>query len=196
MKHRCALTLAIFLLLHSATAARAQVGVSVDLSRIAVNQALSPGGSYTLPTIGVTNPGTERSTYQMGLSYMEGQGELVPPLEWFTFSPASFTLDPGATRAVSITLDVPASATPGSYAALLQAQLAVDGAGGRVGAAAASRLSFNVRPSTILQGWLVQAQTFFRRYAPWMYAVPAGAALMALGGWVSRRFSFRVERRR
>ena len=54
--HVVAIALAAGLLVPAAGADR---GVSVDLGRIDIDQKLEPGGSYTLPTMGVRNPGSE-----------------------------------------------------------------------------------------------------------------------------------------
>ena len=188
----CALLLAI-----GAPAARADVGVSLSAGRVELIEELARGGSYTLPAIGVTNPGTEAAAYRMGVGYLQDQAEGRPTEAWFEFSPREFTLQPGGTQAVFTTIHVPTDARPEDYAALLRAQVAPAGEGARIGAAAAAVVSFTVKPSNPLEPWLLRAQTAAGRYAPWSYGVPT-ATLLLLGLWAaSRRFAFslRLERR-
>jgi hypothetical protein len=192
---RCAVLAALLLLAGAAAAAQADRGVAVDVGKIEVTQRLTPGGSYALPTIGVSNPGTETSVYLMGLSQMEGQAGLVPPLSWFDFSPPRFALEPGSTQPVRIEIHIPPGAQPGEYEALLQARVNLEGAGAQLGAAAAARLSFTVNPSNVVQAWAVKVQTFIRRRAPWSYIVPAVAALIVVARWATSRYAFRLERR-
>jgi hypothetical protein len=177
--------------------ARADVGVAIDIGRMAIDQKLSKGGSYQLPTIGVRNPGNEAATYQMGVSFLQDQPEREPPSDWFQFSPATFTLEPGATQPVRTMLDVPTDADPDDYAALIQAQIAPSGEGAQVGAAAASHLTFTVEPSTILEAWLLRGRQQMADWSPWSYVLPLAAISTVAAGWLRHRynFGFRVERR-
>jgi hypothetical protein len=179
------------------TDVRADVGVAIDIGRIAVDQKLSKGGSYQLPSIGVRNPGSETATYRMGVSYLQDQAEREPPSGWFTFSPATFELEPGATVPVQITLEIPTDAEPDDYAALIQAQIAPSGEGAQVGAAAASQLTFTVEPSTILEAWLLRGRRLMEAWSPWSYLLPIAAISTVAAGWLRHRyhFGFRVERR-
>lgn len=191
-----ALSLSLVVLLGlGASPASADKGVSVDLGVIDVSQKLSRGGRYSLPTIGVRNPGSEASRYMMGISYLEAQSDKRPPADWFDFEPEEFRLGPGETQPVAITLRVPTDARPDSYAALLSAQILPEGKGAQVGAAAGARLQFTVKPSNVLQAWQLKAETFLRDYSPWSYIAPAAVALLAASVWLTRRFSFRLERR-
>lgn len=182
----------------SVTPVSADVGVAIDIGAIDVSQRLSKGGRYQLPTIGVRNPGTEASAYAMDVSFIQGQaGRRVPPA-WFTFTPATFTLEPGATQAVRVSVEIPANAPPDAYKALLEARVATPGEGARVGAAAASQLSFTVKPSTVLEAWLLRGRLTLDGGAPWSYLL---LALLLLGSalwWVRGRFrlDLRVQRRR
>ena len=177
--------------------ALAQVGVGLDSGKIDVTQRLAKGGSYQLPVVAVRNPGGERSTYQMGVTYLQGEPSRRPSAEWFTFAPRDFTLEPGAVQAVRITLDIPVGAAPADYAALIQAQVSPTGEGGRVGAAAATQLTFTVAASTALEAWFVHTRGWLDARAPWWYLLP-GLALAALAvWWLARRFrlNLRIERR-
>lgn len=176
---------------------RADVGVAIDIGRMAINQKLSKGGSYQLPTIGVRNPGNEAASYQMGVSYLQDQPEREPPTDWFRFSPATFKLEPGAAQPVRIDLEVPTDAVPDDYAALVQAQIAPSGEGAQVGAAAASQLTFTVEPSTILEAWMLRGRRQMADWSPWSYVLPIAAISTVAAGWLRHRynFGFRVERR-
>lgn len=175
--------------------AKASKGVRIDIGRIAVEQRLSPGGSYRLPVIGVSNPGTERTTYRMGAGYVDGQKGRRPAESWFRFSPRQFTLAPGGTEAVKVGLDIPTGADPGDYAALVEATIVSQSAGAQVGAAAAARLTFTVEPSSWLEAQWLRLKTWFSDQAPWSWLVPALLMGVLLAWWVSRRFSVRIARR-
>lgn len=179
----------------AALTARADQGVAVDLGRIAVDEKLSKGGTYELPTMGVTNPGTETTRYRMGVSYFEGQAEEKPLPDWFTFSPVEFELEPGKTQPVTISLRIPASARPADYLALLQSSIVSSGEGARVGAAAGARLTFSVEPSTLLEAWTLRARGQFDDLKPWSYLVPVAVVALAAALWVRRKFTFNVSRR-
>src|SRR5215211_6330170 len=55
------------------TIALADIGVAMDVGKVAIDQKLEKGGSYQLPSIGVRNPGSETATYRMGVSYLQDQ---------------------------------------------------------------------------------------------------------------------------
>jgi hypothetical protein len=194
--HRLGLVASALLLLGSAAlTARADQGVAVDLGRIAVDEELSKGGTYQLPVMGVSNPGTETTGYRMGVSYFEGQAEEEPPEDWFTFSPAEFELGPGKTQPVTVSLRIPPGARPADYLALLHSSIAPSGEGAQIGAAAGARLTFTVKPSTLLEAWTLRTRGEFDDLKPWSYLVPAALAVLAAATWTRRRFSFNVSRR-
>jgi len=151
------LAAATLVLVAPATAA-ADRGVRVDAGRIAIDDELMPGQTYRLPTIGVSNPGDETTSYTMAVT--ELSGTTTPDADWFEFEPASFELEPGRTQAVRVTLRIPVSAEASEYTALLAAEIvagdaaSTDGAGIGVGAAAAARLTFNVQPASDLEAVL------------------------------------------
>ena len=111
-------------------------GVALDLGRIDVTQKLTPGGNYKLPTFHVRNPGTETTSYTIGISSVIGQKAKQPPSSWFRFKPSSLTLAPGASGAVVARIALPTGADPGAYETLIAAQVASEGSGAQVGAAA------------------------------------------------------------
>jgi hypothetical protein len=160
-----------------------------------VEQKLSRGGDYRLPDIGVRNPGTETTTYRMGVSHVQGQQGREAPAGWFSFDPPLLTLAPGEASPVTVKLDIPAGAHPDDYEALLQAEIAPQGEGTTVGAAAAARLTFTVKPSNFLQAWQLEAETWFKDNQPWTILVPLVALLALILWWLRRRFTFTVGRR-
>jgi hypothetical protein len=179
----------------AAAPARADRGVALDLGRVEITDGLLGGGGYRLPVFGVRNPGDERTSYRMLVSYVTEQEGLEPPPGWFRFEPARFTLAPGATRKVSARIELPTWAEPGDYEALLAAEMATGGKGVQVGGAAASKVSFTVEPSSALDAYWLQTRRLLSEHAPFTWAVPLTLALLA-GGWtVRRRFSVTVARR-
>jgi hypothetical protein len=177
-----------------AAPAAADRGVSIDLGRIQIRQDLLPGGSYSLPTIGVRNPGSERSAYRMVVRGLTGAGR-EPPAAWFSFEPAELTLRPGEIRPVRVRLSIPTDATPDDYGGLIGAELVLAHDRPRAGAAAAAQLSFTVAPSNLLEAWWLKLKTFFSDHAPWSFILPAGLALVLVFWQIRRRFSFTVARR-
>jgi NPCBM-associated, NEW3 domain of alpha-galactosidase len=181
-------------LLVSAAPVEAGKAVSIDVGAIAVREQLVPGGEYHLPTFGVRNPGTEATSYDIAVSYIDGQDALRPPEGWFRFDPVSLTLAAGESRPITTTVEIPADAEPGEYAALIGPQIVGDGTGAQVGAGAAARLTFTIQPSSALDGWL-----------RWLFRFLAENPLVWIGGllvvlltflWVlRRRFSISVTRR-
>lgn len=184
-------------LLLIASPAIAATGVSVDIGRIEITQALSPGGAYNLPTIGVRNPGTEPTAYVMVANPVEDPALLAPPAGWFEFEPASLTLGPGESRPVGVRIILPTDSRPGDYIALVGAQIATQGGGATVGAAAAARTTFTVQPASPVQAVAVWLERVFTDLLPWSAIVPA-VAVGGFGLWLVRRrftFGFRIERR-
>lgn len=175
---------AALLLTALSSSAWADRGVAVDVGRVDVDEQVHPGERYTLPTIGVRNPGSEPGAYEMSIQSIESDRSSPPP-EWFEVTPRSFALDAGGRQPAEVALQLPRDAEAGDYEALISAQLTTDDGGARVGAAAATRVTFSVADGSAprsLPEWLLQAA-----------AVVAATALL---GGVSRRYSFKVERRR
>lgn len=124
-------------------AARADQGVAVDLGRVDVEEVLDPGQRYALPALGVRNPGSVVTSYVVELRQIEDAG-LAVTQDWLQVSPASLTLAPNERRELAPVLVVPEDAGSGQYDALIAVRMAGEGDGARVGAAAATRLSFRV----------------------------------------------------
>jgi hypothetical protein len=175
--------------------ARADRGVAIDLGEVAVTDQLVPGAGYQLPVLGISNPGNERASYRMTVSYVTDQNAFEPPESWFRFDPAEFTLAPGETKAVRARLSLPIGADAGNYEALLGAQVVTEGEGGQVGAAAASRLSFTVEPASTLEAVWLKVKRFFTENVPWTYLVPAALLALLVGWHLRRRYQLTVARR-
>ena len=128
----------------------AKVGVGVGLGKIDVDEELSPGGIYNLPSLPVLNTGDEDGTYEVEVTYLTEQEEMRPAGEWFSFSPQSFFLAAGESQLVDISLTLPVDTRPGDYFAFLEAHPVVEGEGVSIGVAAATKLNFNVAPKGVL----------------------------------------------
>lgn len=177
-----------------AVPAAATTGVSIDVSRINVTEELAPGAEYQLPTFGVRNPGTEPTSYAIVVSYVDGQEAHQPPAEWFSFSPASLTLDGGQSRPVTTSLTVPPDAEAGTYAALIGPQIATEGSGAQVGAGAAARLTFTVSPCNGPECWL----RWFGGWIGdnlWVLLLPVAILALLAVRVLRRRFAFTIQRR-
>lgn len=182
-------------LVASAAPVDAGKAVSIDVGSIAIREQLLPGGEYRLPTFGVRNPGTETTSYEISVSYVDGQEALRPAREWFSFDPATFTLGIEESRAVATTLRIPPDAEPGDYAALVGPRIVNERPGPQVGAGAAARLTFTVQPASALDAWLRELFRFLLGN-PWVW-IAAALALLAVILWLlKRRYSFAVVRRR
>jgi len=185
-------------LLATGSSARADVGVGVNLGRIEIDDDLSPGGRYRLPTLGVINTGDEPGDYEVVISYLADQEERRPPEDWFEFDPQRFFLEAGETQAVNIRISLPTGARPDDYFALIEAHPVSTEEGVTIGVAAATKLTFTVKPSSQFSAWLLQIRYFFDDSSPWSYVIPSSlAALLLL--YLLRRFfrlRLRIERRR
>jgi len=181
----------------SARQAHADQGVSIDLGSIVLDEKLAPGGNYRLPTLTVRNVGDEPGEYEVVIIHMNnGDGEDAPA-QWFQFQPKRFFLEPNEAQKVQLRIGLPAGADPGRYAALVEAHAVADAEGVRVRAAAASKVSFEVKPSTIWQAWILQLRRSFADLSPWSYILPAGILALALLYLWRRyvRLGIRIERR-
>ena len=186
-------------LLATAPGAHADVGVGVNLGKIDIDDKLSPGGRYNLPTLGVINTGDEPGDYEVVISYFADQEEERPPKDWFEFEPQRFFLEAGESQQVNIRIVLPRGADPDDYFALIEAHPIATGEGGvSIGVAAATKLTFTVKPSSQFAAWRLQVRNFFEDGAPWSYIIPSSLlALFVL--YLLRRYfrlQLRFERRR
>ena len=192
---RVCLPLAIALAMLSASGASADRGVALDLGKLEIAQALTPGGGYRLPPVGVRNPGDEVTSYKLLVTSAQGQSRTPVPADWFAFEPREVTLRPGETKKVQARLSLPTGADPGEYEGLLAAQIVTEGEGAQVGAAAAAKVTFEVEAATWLGAWWHRIRTSLSEHQPWTWLIPLVLALALAGRQLRSRFSFRVERR-
>ena len=177
--------------------AHADRGVGVNLGRIEIDDLLKPGQSYRLPVLGVINTGSEAAGYEVAITYLEDQAELRPAVDWFDLEPRRFFLEPGETRGVDIRLTLPTGADPGDYFGLIEPRPEATGEGARIGIAAATKLSFTVKPSSWLAAQRVRFNRLIDENEPWSYLVPALVLLAGVLFVAHRNFRFglRVERK-
>jgi hypothetical protein len=179
----------------SSGTASADRGVALDLGKLEIAPALTPGGGYRLPPVGVRNPGDEVTTYRLVMRSTRGQEGAPVPVDWVEFDPGEVTLEPGASEKVRTRLSVPTGADPGDYEGLLAAQVVTEGSGTQVGAAAAAKVRFEVESTTLLGAWWHQLSTWFEDDAPWTWLVPALLASGLALRQFRRRFALRLEKR-
>lgn len=194
------LPLTATVLLAAATPLSASQGVSIDSTDIRIDDTLFSGSSYRLPDVRVSNPGDEPTEYRMVVALIAGSGSTPVPTDWVTFTPVSFTLEPGLGRPVKMSLHIPSGSRPGDYGAVIAAQVITEhhadgSAAASVGAAAGTKLSLRVESASLLQGWWLAASGFAADRMPWTIVVPAVVVIGATLLFVAVRFRFRIERR-
>lgn len=147
----------------------ARIGVGVATGKIIIDEDLVPGIIYDLPPLTVLNTGDEPSEYTVGIAYHEGQSEMKPGEDWFTYRPSRFHLEPNQAQKVEITLNVPIKTEPGDYFAYLEGSpiKKVDNGETTIGIAAAAKLYFTVAPANIFQAIYYRAKSFWIAYSPW-----------------------------
>lgn len=180
-----AITLSTLFFVGVAPLAQARVGVGVGSGKINIQKPMHPGGIYELPLLPVLNTGDEEATYGISVAYNTTQPELRPAQEWFVFSPATFNLTPGESKAVYVQVRIPVNVKPGSYFAYLQARPALSRVAGQtnIGIAAAAKLTFTVAPANIAQAAYYRLASLFAAGAPWTYVasiVIAAALLLSI----------------
>ena len=194
MKCLGGLLLSTLLLLGSMDVVLADPGVSISTGRIDVTDRLAPGGRYHLPTLTVSNIGDRPARYAVTINYLEQADNLArPPRSWFNISPARFDLAPGESGAVAVSLDLPASAEPDSYVALIAAHPEAPQDGMAVIAGAAARVQFTVKPSNWLEAWRLRVTRAIDDGTPWSYVVPTFAIVALFVYNVRRRLKIRIE---
>ncbi|MCH8062456.1 MAG: molecular chaperone [Chloroflexi bacterium] len=186
--HRLTLTLLIVALALLPGAAWAQAGVGINVGSIQIDQDLAPGGIYNLPAVGVINTGNESSDYSLRITYLADRPEMRPSEDWFSFNPPVFRLEPGEDGTVGIRVHVPVAARSGDYFALLEAYPVPSGqSGALISVAAATKLSFTVRPSNVFTGSLVWGYHRMNDTSPYSYIV-LGLLMLVILGFLARRF--------
>jgi len=168
----------------------ARVGAGIGIGQIRIGRELTPGGIYPLPQIPVVNTGTEGGTYEMGLSYLEGQEWVRPDEAWIEFKPQRFYLEAGEMRHIKASLRLPTSARPGDYFSLLEVRRVPPEGKVRVGPAAAAKFYFPVRASSVLGAYRERFLTFIETN-PLIYLILA--ALLLVEAWLILRRHYRVR---
>ena len=192
----------VFMLFVIAPLAVANVGVGVGLGRMDLS-AMKPGGTYNLPFFPVLNTGDEPSNYGVSVDYHEkdkDHPQMWPAREWFKFEPAEFSLNPGQSQNVLVTLSIPIKTTPGDYFAYLEAHPVAkniastsDNGSVTIGIAAATKVYLTVSPSNIFQGIYYKIAFFITRNAPWTYIFFAVLIAVILIFLFRKYFKFNVS---
>jgi hypothetical protein len=174
--------------------AAARIGVGVGTGKIVVDKELRPGAVYNLPSLPVVNTGDVPMEYGVEVTFHADQEGSWPDVEWFTFHPQQFYLEPGQAQAVAVTLRLPVRTRPGQYFAFLEAYpiVADAGPGASIGIAAAARLEFTVTPANIWQGMYYRLSSLLAEYAPWTYVVLAVFGVSFLIAVFRRYFSINI----
>jgi len=182
------IALAMFVAVSTASA---DSGIGITPGRIQVNDVLKPGGRYELPSLAVINTGDEKQTYEVVLSFEDGNGLQRPAPSWMKIEPKKFALDGQESRSVSVNISLPGGVEPGDYFAYLEAKM-VNDSGQSIHASVATQLAFTVGESGWLDTLVRQINNLLDDASPWIYIVAAGGLAVAALRWSSRRVRFRL----
>lgn len=174
----------------------ATIGVGVGTGKIRPDAPFLPGLTYTVPSVAVFNSGDTESDYEMTVQYNETQPERKPPAEWVTFTPQRFTLKPGASQEVGITVQPSSAAEPGQYFIYLEARPAKSDTSGAtaIKIAAATKFNFEVAPANDLQRFYYVLLDLWNKNQAWLIPVLSIFALF-VSLLLAKKF-FKLERRR
>ena len=192
MKFFKSLVLASLFLALSFSLAFAKIGVGVGLGKIQIDEALSPGGIYNLPSLPVLNTGDEDGDYEVEVTYLSEQEEMQPAGEWFAFSPQSFPLTAGSSQTVDIVLTLPVDVRPGNYFAFLEAHPVAKGEGVTIGVAAATKLNFTIEPKGVLGAAIERIRSLIEANRPVAYALGGITALLIVYSLGKRHLDVKV----
>jgi hypothetical protein len=175
----------------------AKVGVGMGAGEIRVTEEVKPGGIYSLPPLRVFNTGDETTTYGMNVAYHQDNPQHRPQKSWFTFIPATFTIEPGESQEVQITMFVPVKVDPGEYFAFLESgPVQTGGAGTSVGVAVATKLYFTVVHANFFEALTYRLSAFLTTYAPWSWVGLGAVGLIIFLTIFARFFSLNVSLRK
>ncbi len=190
-------SLSLFIFLGIFTLIQAKVGVGMGAGEIRVTEMVKPGGIYSLPPLRVFNTGDETTTYGMNVAYHQDNLQYRPQKSWFTFTPATFTIDPGESQEVQITMFVPVKTDPGEYFAFLESgPVPTVGAGTSVGVAVATKLYFTVIHANFFEAFLYRLSAFLTTYAPWSWIGLGSVGLVAFLSIFAKFFSLNISLRK
>jgi hypothetical protein len=175
----------------------ARVGVGMGAGEIRLTEGIKPGGMYQLPNVRIFNTGDETATYGMGIAYHQDRPEMRPGKDWFSFNPATFTLEPGKSQDVFVTMMVPLKIEPGDYFAFIESgPVPTDAPGTSVGVAVATKLFFTAVPANIFQAAQYRVSSFFAAYSPYSW-ITLGILIFIAVLLLLRRFvSFNISVRK
>ncbi len=152
-------------------------GVGISTGKIEVEENLQPGARYHLPSLAVINTGDETAEYEVGLAFHSEQPELRPDEDWFSYTPRTFTLEPGAVQEVAIDILLPITVESGQYFAYLEGRPVQSSTGSTVGIAAAAKLHFSVSDGDLWSGLSHRLPQLWAQVTPWLQI----AAVATLG---------------
>jgi P pilus assembly chaperone PapD len=180
------------LFLISPILSNARIGVGVGAGKIQLDEELKAGGVYQLPSLPIFNTGDKTSDYEVTIEYHENIPQLRPEREWFSFSPQSFTLEPGKIQNVDIVLTLPLEIQPGEYFAYLEGHPTKKDVNGStvISIAAATKLYFTVAPANIFEGIYYRVSGLFVYFMPWSMIVLVSIILILLIVFLRKKFSF------
>jgi len=175
----------------------AKVGVGMGAGEIRLTDPIKPGGIYELPSVRIFNTGDETTTYGMNIAYHQERLEKRPAKEWFSFNPATFTLEPGKSQDVSVTMLVPVKTEPGDYFAFIESgPVPSNEPGTSVGVAVATKLFFTADPANVFQAMQFRITSLVSAYAPWSWVAMGLFAILMFFIVVRRFVSFNISVRR
>lgn len=171
------------------SAAAATLGVGVGTGKIEIDEHIKPSLSYKLPPIVVFNNGDIESDYEMSVEFNEHQSELKPDDAWLNFLPNQFSLEPGKSQQVAVTLKPGYSAKPGDYFAYLEARpIKKDETGTTaIRIAAATKLYFKIIPANFWQRIYYAIMDFWDRHKA-IIVTAGGAALIATSVLIVKKY--------
>ena len=188
---------ALCFLFLSYAVASAKIGVGMGAGEIRLTEPVKPGGIYDLPNLRIFNTGDQVTTYGMDIAYHQDHPELRPAQSWFSFNPATFTLEAGNSQEVHVTMIVPVGAKPGDYFAFIESgPVASNAPGTSVGVAVAAKLFFTVVPASIWQAIGYRVSAFFDAYSPWSWGGLGLTVLIVLIVIFRKFFSFNIAVRK
>ena len=184
-------------LFFSYSIAVAKVGVGMGAGEIRVDEPVKLGGIYELPSVRIFNTGDEVTTYGMGIAFHQDHHELRPAKGWFSFSPTTFTINPGESQEVRIVMTAPLTGKPGDYFAFIEGgPVPTNAPGTSIGVAVATKLYFTLIPANIFQAISFRISSFFEIYSPWSWGGLGLVVLIALVVIFRRFFSFNIAVRK
>ncbi len=188
---------ALLLSLGSFSIVLAKVGVGMGAGEIRVDAPIHLGGIYELPSVRIFNTGDEVTTYGMGIAFHQDMHELRPGKGWFSFSPETFTINPGESQEVKIIMTVPIKGEPGDYFAFIESgPVPTNAPGTSVGVAVATKLYFTLIPANIFQAIGLRVASFFSSYSPWSWGILGFVTFTGLMAILRRFFSFNIVMRK